>query len=125
MLLRLGYLTLGLVISFIVHSPHSSSQPEFALDCRDFGAVGDAKADDTAAIQKALDAAGMQGGGRVNLPAGTYRLEGNLRIPSGVTLQGIWNTPHHEDQTWGSALFVYAGRGSAEGPAAIQLNPSL
>jgi hypothetical protein len=37
---------------------------------RTFGAVGDGKADDTAAIQKAVDA----GGGVVRLPKGTYRI---------------------------------------------------
>lgn len=97
---------------------------EYSFNISDFGAAGDAKADDAPAIQKALDAAGAQGGGVVLLPAGTYRIEGSLNVPSGVTLQGIWNSPHHEDQTWGSALFVTGGRDDAEGPAAIQLNPS-
>lgn len=104
-----------------------SSQAEsvpFSLNCRDFGAKGDAQADDTAAIQSALDQAGVGGGGIVLVPAGYYRLEGHLRVPPGVTLQGIWDTPHHEDQTWGSALFAISGKGEADGPALIELSPS-
>ncbi|MEM7384654.1 MAG: glycosyl hydrolase family 28-related protein, partial [Verrucomicrobiota bacterium] len=43
-----------------------------------FNAAGDGIADDTEAIQKALDSAGESGGGVVYLPPGTYR----LTIPS-------------------------------------------
>lgn len=51
-----------------------------------FGAKGDGVADDTAAIQKALDS--LTGGGVVNLPAGSYRLSAALKVPGGVTLLG-------------------------------------
>ena len=51
------------------------------------GAVGDGVADDTAAIQAALDAAAT-GGGSVHLPAGRYRLTSPLRPASFVTLAG-------------------------------------
>jgi hypothetical protein len=56
------------------------------LNVRDFGAVGDNLADDTAAIQAALAAAPM--GGIVYLPAGAYRTNEPLTIPPAVTLQG-------------------------------------
>jgi hypothetical protein len=102
----------------------SASEIYYDFNCRDFGAVGDAKTDDTGSIQKALDEAGAQGGGVVLLPAGTYRIEGHLTIPPGVTLQGIFQGPHHEDQTWGSALFAIAGRDDPEGEALINLRPS-
>ncbi|MDT3724888.1 glycoside hydrolase family 55 protein [Streptomyces sp. DSM 41972] len=52
------------------------------------GAVGDGTADDTAALQSALDAAGTAGGGVVFLPAGTYRISEPLQLHSGVTLLG-------------------------------------
>ncbi|MCX4969388.1 glycosyl hydrolase family 28-related protein [Streptomyces sp. NBC_00654] len=56
------------------------------LNVRDFGAIGDNAADDTAAIQAALAAAPM--GGIVYLPAGAYRTSEPLTIPPAVTLQG-------------------------------------
>jgi hypothetical protein len=42
---------------------------------RDFGAVGDGAADDTVAIQKAVDA-----GGAIRFPAGRYRLTHTVRV---------------------------------------------
>jgi len=41
-------------------------------DVRTFGATGDGKTLDTAAINKAIDAAAAAGGGVVRLPAGTH-----------------------------------------------------
>lgn len=52
---------------------------------RAFGAVGDGKTNDTAAIQKAIDAAHDAGGGTVHLPKGKY-LSGTLYLKSRVTL---------------------------------------
>ena len=57
------------------------------LNALDFGARGDGKADDTAAIQDALDAAGKTHG-TVLLPAGVYQC-GELKVPAGVGLQGL------------------------------------
>jgi hypothetical protein len=44
--------------------------------------------DATAPIQRALDAVGAAGGGVVFLPAGRYRVEGNLKLPYATTLAG-------------------------------------
>lgn len=49
-----------------------------AFDVRDYGARGDGRTKDTAAIQKALDACAVRGG-TVLFPVGTY-LTGNLRV---------------------------------------------
>jgi len=53
------------------------------LDVRDFGAVGDGAAMDTAALQRAIDACGP--GQEVYLPAGVYRT-GALRLHSQMAL---------------------------------------
>jgi len=87
------------------------------------GAVADGTTDDTAAIQKALDAAG-ETGGMVTLPPGVYRIEGSLTIPTGVCLQGSWAMPHHGVWDKGTTLYCLRGRGSEEGPALIEMNAS-
>ena len=55
--------------------------------------VGDGKADDTAAIQAALDTAAKSGaGGIVWLPSGRYRISRSLLIPAAVRLFGVGPT---------------------------------
>ena len=53
---------------------------------RTFGATGDGKTLDTAALQKSIDAAGAAGGGTVSFPAGNY-LAYSIRLTSNITLQ--------------------------------------
>jgi len=50
-----------------------------------FGARADGQADDTAAVQKAIDTASAAGGGTVHLTAGSYR-SGTLHLRSHVSL---------------------------------------
>ena len=52
---------------------------------RDHGAVGDGRTDDTAAIQKAIDACSGAGGGRVVLDRGTYLIR-PIMLKDGVDL---------------------------------------
>lgn len=96
--------------------------PAFAVD-KPAGVVGDGVADDTAAIQAALGAAGKSGG-EVFLPPGQYRIAGSLRVPTGVTLRGSWDAPHHGAWDKGTTLAVTGGRGREDGPAAIELQES-
>lgn len=58
------------------------------LNVKDFGAIGDGVADDTQAIQDALDAVPV-GGRAVYMPAGRYKVTSTLRIEKdGTTLYG-------------------------------------
>ena len=52
--------------------PPPAREPAGWFDVRAFGAKGDGHTDDSRALQAALDAARMAGGGVVFLPAGTY-----------------------------------------------------
>lgn len=65
-----------------------------ALNVRRFGAKGDGRADDTKAIQSAIDAVAARGGG-VFLPPGIY-LSSELRMRPHVSLSGIpaWDYEH-------------------------------
>lgn len=85
-------------------------------------AFADGVTDATAPIQQLLDAKKATGG-TVNLPPGQYLIRGSLHVPSGVTLKGSWDAPHHGNQ-WkrGTTLLIAGGEGVEEGPAAIELD---
>ena len=61
-----------LVASRVAAATPTAGPGTNVFDVRAFGASGDGKTLDTAAIQAALDACGKAGGGTVRLPAGTY-----------------------------------------------------
>jgi hypothetical protein len=102
------------------------------LHVQGFGAAGDGKTDDTAAFQKALDAAAQHGGGTVYAPPGRYLLKGALNLRGGVTLRGSYGcVPSHtglrnpgqaKPGDDGTALLVTAGRGVEHGEPFLTLN---
>jgi hypothetical protein len=65
------------------------------VNVKDFGAVGDGVANDTAAIQAAIDS--VADGGRVYIPTGRYLLTDAIRCVRNITIEGGGCTP-----TWGS-----------------------
>jgi polygalacturonase len=74
------------IVFFLLGSAGCASLTRAPLNVRAFGATGDGKTKDTAAIQKALDACAAAGGGEVVLPAGDY-LSGSLDVKSNTTLR--------------------------------------
>lgn len=60
------------------------------VSVKDFGAVGNGVADDTAAIQACLDAVQTSSalGGTAYLPAGEYKITSTLDLPANVSLEG-------------------------------------
>ena len=93
------------------------------------GAKGDGKKDNSAVFQRVLDQAMKAGGGIVNVPAGQYRINGTLKIPGGVTLQGTFRVPPTNDHETrprmdGSVLLAYAGRGAQDGAPFIRMDGS-
>lgn len=88
----------------------SPAIPDRLVSVRDHGALGDAATDDTAAIQKAIDAAAAAGGGRVVLPAGRY-LSGPLALRSRIDLHlekdaVLLMSQRFEDYPPGSNVFL-------------------
>ncbi len=82
-----------------------------------YGAQRNKLHDDTQAIQKALNDA-AKGGGIVFCPGGEYAIRGQLTIPSGVELRGIYDVPHHTIGK-GSTFRLYTGRNDASAAPAI------
>jgi hypothetical protein len=101
------------------------------LNVRDYGAKGDGQSDDTAAFERALDAAAKAGGGTVLAPRGVYFFAGHLSVPSAVTLSGIWESvPAHngirdrgmpKPTDDGTTFLVTEGAGSEAGPPFLTL----
>jgi len=105
-------------------------------------AVGDGRADDTAAIQAAIDKANGQGerGGVVFLPSGRYRISRSIIVPPAVRIFGIGktrplillgdNTPGFEKGV--ATMFVFSGSDQYGNkkvpfppPTAVPFNPNL
>lgn len=55
---------------------------------RDFGAVGDGKADDTIAIRSAFAYIASKNGGTLRFPAGDYVVTSPIALPSGIIIEG-------------------------------------
>ena len=81
---RLGAATLAALLAASV-----LAEPAQAADfnVKDYGAVGNGSANDTAAIDRAITAANSAGGGTVRFPSGTYRSPNSIHLKSNVTLQ--------------------------------------
>jgi hypothetical protein len=86
-----------------------------------YGAVGDGKADDTQAFQKAIDATSKDDGGIVFVPTGNYLIKTHLLVPQNVTLEGVFRAPTARTQYKGSTLLAVEGKGNAEGEPFIFL----
>ncbi len=109
----------------------AAPNPPLGVNVCDYGAVGNGKQDDTAAFQRAMQAVAEQGSGRVYIPAGNYRINGNLDVPADVILQGVWVAPFTSSRTPtppffappnGSVLLAYSGKGNADGTPFITLH---
>lgn len=79
--------------------PAPLAAPAGALSARDFGAGGRGETDDTAALKRCVAEAAKRGG-VVWIPAGDYKITGDIIVPSGVTIQGagMWHTTFIGDE---------------------------
>lgn len=84
----------------------------------DYGASRVAK-DNTAAFQKAIDAAAATQG-TVYVPAGSWRFTSNIVVRAGVELRGVSDVPHHT-VSGGSVLLPRHGANDENGTPFIQL----
>lgn len=81
---------------------------ELSFNVKDYGAVGDGSADDTAEIQAAIDAA-EAAGGRVLFPPGTYKTSGGAQAgDTAIAINGASNV-----EVIGYGATIHAGSGTA------------
>src|SRR5439155_23047878 len=73
-------------------------------DVREFGAVGDGRADDTAAFQRAIDETERTGGGIVCVSRGDYLIKSHLVVKKDVTLKGVFVAPRARAHTRGTTF---------------------
>jgi Pectate lyase superfamily protein len=59
------------------------------VNVRDYGAVGNNIADDTVAFRAAVSVLRTSGGGTLFIPAGTYRLNAPILLPSDTLVRGV------------------------------------
>jgi hypothetical protein len=128
-LLAALYLT---TVSLWAAGPEGTSATASTFNVMQYGAVADGKADNTAAFQKALDAAAKAGGGTVFAPVGNYLFAGRLNVPSAVTLAGVWQSvPAHngirdkglpKPTDDGTTFLVTGDAGTEDAPAFLTLN---
>jgi hypothetical protein len=91
---------------------HRSPAHKGMYNVFEFGAKGDGVSDDTAAFQKALDAANADGGGTVQAPTGKFLIKTHLTLPPHVSLQGVWKKPQRGDPSdTGTVLLAVEGKG--------------
>lgn len=70
---RISTVSEGVFSEWVETSARTDVNPHTkAVNVKDFGAIGDGKANDTEAIRSAIDAIYAEGGGTVYLPTGTY-----------------------------------------------------
>ena len=96
-------LTITILFIYLLKTTTTNAQ---IFNIKDYGAAGDGKILNTIAIQKAVDACNLNGGGQVYVPAGvfvtgTFHLKGNvnLHLESGAVLQGSANLKDYESYT--------------------------
>ncbi|HEX6352006.1 glycosyl hydrolase family 28 protein [Actinophytocola sp.] len=76
---------LALAAGAVIAVPGVANAATFNV--RDFGATGNGSANDTPAIQRAIDAASAAGGGTVLFPSGTYQSRNTIHLRSDITMQ--------------------------------------
>jgi hypothetical protein len=102
-----SYCIIDLVDLENVAPPLAAPVNSLSITDSSFGAGGNGNTDDTAALRNCIAAAKGQGK-IVWVPAGTYKITGDINIPSDVTIQGagMWHTTFIGD----SSLYSNPGR---------------
>lgn len=107
----------------LAQQPKPTTEELFNVTDQPYGANNSGQSDVSSILQQALNDAKLAGGGTVYLPAGIYRVNSAITIPSGVELRGSWDVPHHTIGG-GTVLFTNYGENDPEGTPLITLEAS-
>lgn len=122
-------LFLGLLVSqtgFAADEPTKEKPPvslEGVFNVKDFGVKADGETDDTAAIQKCIDAAAEKGG-RVYLPPGRYLVKSSIAVKPGVSILGSNEAPLAIEPLIGTIVMATGGRDNESAPALFEMGNS-
>ena len=114
-------MTRHLLIALLASHVLARAAETAELMVTDFGARADGKTDDTAAFQRALNAAAKRPGSTVRAPAGQYLIAGTVYLRPHTALRG-----HRAGmgRQRGTVLLATGGKGKAEGPGCIVMQPN-
>ncbi len=112
-----SYCIIDLVDLENISPPLAVPANSLSITATRFGAGGTGKTDDTAALRKCIAAAKSEGK-TVWLPAGIFKITGDIDLPSNVTIQGagMWHTTFvgdEEQYTNANRRVRFNGRGSS------------
>jgi len=103
-----------------IHTETAKPAADDVFTVTDFGAIGDGKKDETAAIQAAIDKA-TEKGGVVYVPAGRYLVAGSLAVKPGVAVKGPAQAPLSVESLTGAVILATGGRDNESAPALFEL----
>lgn len=85
----------GGTISSVLNSSTTATifQQSASFNVKAYGAIGDGVINDVAAIQSAIDAAVAAGGGTVEFPVGSFKVNTPIQLKPGVFLRGAGSSP--------------------------------
>ena len=89
------------------------------VSVKEFGAVGDGLADDTAAIQAAINSFAAFGGKVLVIPGGTYRITDTLLLPARTTLSGTQGATVLDVSGIADGVPAVAARGTLGAPQSL------
>jgi hypothetical protein len=97
------------------------SKLQDVVSVKDFGAVGNGVADDTAAIQAAIDASNAALGTVIHFPTGTYKTTASITLKSYITIEGSGREYTRIAASGNYPVLVHAGSsGSTVGDVTIR-----